>query len=247
MIDIVELRRRLKEQYGDQFELEVAAENTPVLTIIDASFDKLPRDQRVAKVQSLLEEAGLRGGILELYSPEEAVERGISITPPSPQPAPATWEQAVSLVESGQTLHRSSLRKPRRIVFYSYKGGVGRTTAIVHTAFHLARARLRVALVDMDVEAPGLHTVLPHPGNKPITVGLVDYLWERQVRPFNPETGEGLETCLVEGVAPGRTAISYAVEDPVSRTQIQVIPAGCVGTDFVRRLSTLSSQEVLTR
>lgn len=40
--------------------------------------------------------------------------------------------------------------------FYSFKGGLGRTTALVLTGIALARQGRRVALIDFDLEAPGL-------------------------------------------------------------------------------------------
>ena len=42
--------------------------------------------------------------------------------------------------------------------FYSFKGGVGRTMALVNVAVTLARRGRRVLVVDFDVEAPGLDT-----------------------------------------------------------------------------------------
>ncbi|HEX4961749.1 MAG TPA: ParA family protein [Thermoanaerobaculia bacterium] len=42
------------------------------------------------------------------------------------------------------------------ITFYSYKGGVGRTTALVNAAHVLARDGYRVLMVDLDLEAPGM-------------------------------------------------------------------------------------------
>ncbi|WP_371664032.1 FxSxx-COOH system tetratricopeptide repeat protein [Streptomyces sp. NBC_00280] len=46
------------------------------------------------------------------------------------------------------------------ITFYSFKGGTGRTMALVNTAWILASNGLRVLVVDWDLEAPGLHTYL---------------------------------------------------------------------------------------
>lgn len=43
------------------------------------------------------------------------------------------------------------------VSFYSYKGGVGRTVALLNSAWHLAKRGSRVALLDLDLEAPGLH------------------------------------------------------------------------------------------
>ena len=54
-------------------------------------------------------------------------------------------------------------RKPGKIVtFYSYKGGTGRSMALVNVGWILASAGYRVLLVDWDLEAPGLHRYL-HP------------------------------------------------------------------------------------
>ena len=43
-----------------------------------------------------------------------------------------------------------------RVTFYSYKGGVGRTLALLNVATLLARAGRKVVMVDLDLEAPGL-------------------------------------------------------------------------------------------
>jgi MinD-like ATPase involved in chromosome partitioning or flagellar assembly len=56
------------------------------------------------------------------------------------------------------------------ITFYSFKGGVGRTMALVNVAAQLAKMGRKVLLVDFDLEAPGLETFdhlrppRPHPG-----------------------------------------------------------------------------------
>lgn len=248
MNSVQQLRTRFEQRFPGRFQLEVGAEKTALLTIIDESFAEQSPAQRRQAIEPLLTEAGLRIGILELYTPQEALGYGAQVAPP-PTIAPADWDEAIAMLEAGQQLPqaRTRTRKPHRIVFYSYKGGVGRTTALVHTAFHLARSGSRVVVVDMDVEAPGLHTVLPRPDGQAVTHGLVDYLWERQVRPFDPATGDGLETCLV-ALKPGQqTGIAYAVSDPLSRTKVHVIPAGRVGHDFVRRLHTLSYRDVNSR
>jgi cellulose biosynthesis protein BcsQ len=76
----------------------------------------------------------------------------------------------------------------RVITFYSYKGGVGRTMALVAVGAQLARWGRRVLLIDFDLEAPGLDPycvdgTATHPG------GVLDLLtgdavdWRRLVRP----------------------------------------------------------------
>jgi Mrp family chromosome partitioning ATPase/tetratricopeptide (TPR) repeat protein len=44
------------------------------------------------------------------------------------------------------------------VSFYSFKGGVGRTVALLNAAWQLAQRGSTVALLDLDLEAPGLHT-----------------------------------------------------------------------------------------
>ncbi|WP_321882200.1 tyrosine-protein kinase family protein [Paraburkholderia bannensis] len=247
MNTVFDLRNKLDERFPQSYELDVGSQNAAIITVIDNSFHGMSRNDRLEIIRDLVENAGLNLSVAELYTPEEAVERGIQLSRPDAI-APATWDVAVSMLAAGQKAEiLASRKKPRRIVFYSYKGGVGRTTALVHMAFHLARDGERVAIVDLDVEAPGVHKVLPRPDGLPISAGIVDFLWERQVRPFDSDTGDGLTTCLVETGDSRRKSISYVVEDAVSRAQVHVIPAGVVGNEYVRRLYTLSSHDALTR
>ncbi len=51
------------------------------------------------------------------------------------------------------------------VAFYSYKGGVGRTLLVANTALFLAMSGRRVVVLDLDLEAPGLHQKL---GNRDV-------------------------------------------------------------------------------
>jgi len=76
---------------------------------------------------------------------------------------------------------------PPIISFYSFKGGVGRTTAVAAVALLLARARRRVVVLDLDLEAPGVGTLLLGSITPPED-GIVDYLLEMELlgqRPAN--------------------------------------------------------------
>ena len=59
--------------------------------------------------------------------------------------------------------------------FYSFKGGVGRSMALVNVAVELAQRGRRVLAVDFDLEAPGLDTFPSLAPEKP-TPGLVEYV-----------------------------------------------------------------------
>jgi MinD-like ATPase involved in chromosome partitioning or flagellar assembly len=63
---------------------------------------------------------------------------------------------------------------PYWVTFYSYKGGVGRTLALVNGAVLLARSGRNVLLVDFDLEAPGLDS-FSELGLTVGTVGVVEY------------------------------------------------------------------------
>ncbi|RKZ78576.1 MAG: hypothetical protein DRR19_26205 [Candidatus Parabeggiatoa sp. nov. 1] len=75
-----------------------------------------------------------------------------------------------------QSVGSKVLRTPPYIIsFYSFKGGVGRTTAAAMTALKLARQGLRVCMIDLDLEAPGLSYF----AQEKTPAGVIDYLLER--------------------------------------------------------------------
>lgn len=72
---------------------------------------------------------------------------------------------------------RSDTPHPPRFVFYSLKGGVGRSTALLLWGQYLAAQNRTVLLVDLDIEAPGLGTQLLTPEQRP-EFGVLDWLVE---------------------------------------------------------------------
>ncbi len=78
--------------------------------------------------------------------------------------------------------------------FYSFKGGVGRTMALVNTGVELARRGRKVLLVDFDLEAPGLDTfeaIKP----KRTAPGIVDFVTRYLDTGQAPEVEGFLEQC----------------------------------------------------
>lgn len=102
--------------------------------------------------------------------------------------------------------------------FYSYKGGVGRTTLLANVGAALSRDA-RVLLWDLDVEAPGLHhmpqlSIVPPPAR-----GFLDWLadWQRHPTPSAAvaelaylvgQRGVGSEGALYVLPAHGRAGVS---------------------------------------
>jgi hypothetical protein len=64
-----------------------------------------------------------------------------------------------------------------RVVFYSIKGGVGRSTALAATAWSIAQKSKRVLVLDLDLESPGVSTTIL-PKDKRPRFGITDWLVE---------------------------------------------------------------------
>ncbi|HVC59227.1 MAG TPA: hypothetical protein VND19_02540 [Acetobacteraceae bacterium] len=63
---------------------------------------------------------------------------------------------------------------PTRLIFYSVKGGVGRSTALAIAAAEFAARGYNVLVLDLDLEAPGLGALLLPPEDIP-TFGVTDW------------------------------------------------------------------------
>ena len=112
--------------------------------------------------------------------------------------------------------------------FYSFKGGVGRTMAVVNVAVALAMSGKRVLIVDFDLDAPGVDTFdLPKP--KVSVPGIVEY------------TSDYLQT----GAAPD--ALTYIYEAFGIWRQggrLWVMPSGRGDDEYVRKLDRIDWQEL---
>ena len=123
-------------------------------------------------------------------------------------------------------------RTPRVVSFYSFKGGVGRTTALAAVALQLARDKQRVVLLDFDLEAPGLGSIFPPPSQIAPSLGLLDYLIEFPVL--------GTKFPLED--------VFYAYDDQKALQggePIQVGWSGMPGEDYLAKLSRLNLHRLL--
>jgi hypothetical protein len=122
------------------------------------------------------------------------------------------------------------------ITFYSYKGGVGRSLVLANVAHYLARFGQKVVVLDLDLEAPGLHyKLLPQREEGiPASQGLVDYL----------------DTFIARGHVPPHIQ-EYVVPVPLHESivgRIHLIPAGrAPSADYWRKLSRLNLQGLFHR
>ncbi len=71
-------------------------------------------------------------------------------------------------------------KSPPILVFYSFKGGVGRSTTLASFAIQRARAGERVVVIDFDLDAPGVGVLLAaDKSGMTASWGVLDYLLER--------------------------------------------------------------------
>ncbi len=109
----------------------------------------------------------------------------------------------------------------RTVVFFSVKGGVGRSTALAAAAWNMAKKGKTVMVVDMDLESPGLSTSLLPENNQP-NYGLLDWLVEDVV-----DNGDEVLQQIF--------AYSPLADD--SKGRIIVIPAhGRKGGDYISKM-----------
>jgi tetratricopeptide (TPR) repeat protein len=108
------------------------------------------------------------------------------------------------------------------ITFYSYKGGVGRTSALMNSAHRLTQKGKRVFILDFDLEAPGVDAFDPSQTGLP-KPGLVEYI-SRFV-----DSGE---------VAPLEEFV-YDIPSKSAQGAISVMPAGRKDENYQASLSRL--------
>ncbi len=111
-------------------------------------------------------------------------------------------------------------------LFYSFKGGVGRSTALAATALRLAASGERVVVIDADLDAPGVGSLLVDLDGAIAPHGIVDYLLEQPV----------LEA---KGMVPKLDEYYHrsAIRDSGNDREILVFPAGTLGPDFIHKLA----------
>jgi MinD-like ATPase involved in chromosome partitioning or flagellar assembly len=92
-------------------------------------------------------------------STDEALESGIEFDEDllGRQRTWATRSRAAHLSVAPAANDDDQAPRPEVVVFYSFKGGVGRSTALTQAALGLAQRGRRVLLLDGDFEAPSLH------------------------------------------------------------------------------------------
>jgi cellulose biosynthesis protein BcsQ len=114
---------------------------------------------------------------------------------------------------------------PPIVVFYSFKGGLGRSTLLASFAIQRAQAGDRVCVLDLDLDSPGVGALLSaDPEGLIARWGVVDFLLESS---FNLPLGEYYHRC-----------------DRVAGTgEISVFPAGRLDEEYADKLARVDFEE----
>jgi len=200
------LSEKLRHYYGNDIWLP-AGKNDPYKALIDTI--KAERDFASWDDESVLP----RWYILERHIAKQAwTDKNVGEPP---------WKQ--ELVDQGH--------KPAIVSFFSFKGGVGRTSTLVATALTLARNGHRVAIVDLDLEAPGLATIFSSDNSS--NPGVIDYLLENNIKGNDWK----LRTHLIN--------ISEQKLLGDDGQPIQLLSAGTVDKDYLEKLARLDFQNLV--
>lgn len=119
------------------------------------------------------------------------------------------------------------------VTFYSYKGGVGRSLALANIALYLSRFGFNVCLMDLDLEAPGLHYKF-HVKTSDIKKGLLDLI-------YSYAHDEGTSFSMEE--------LSIKIPNaPGAGGEIRLLPAGNIlSPRYWDKLSLLDWRDLLYR
>lgn len=238
----IALKERITKEFvkkpEEWVDLNISTSGLLNLTVVSDYFAEQPFVERKKKLSDILSttDAPIRPGFLSLYTLQEA--KSLQLTRPiaAEYAKVKTWQDLARWAANPQNesalRHRDrSQHRPRTVTFYSYKGGVGRTTALTHVAWILAMRGRKVVAIDLDLEAPGLSTAF----NLMVApkYGIVDYFYERAYLP--------------QGIKPDISVaqIFGEVNIPNATGRLFVVPAGSLSLDYIAKVDDLHATTIL--
>ncbi len=197
------------------------------IRVITSLFEGNPIDEREKKIDRLLEGIDINLGQYpiagyDLLTPQEADEQA-----PEHIQLPL-WSDILMAPEPDHPVQvdEDSPKRPLVVTFYSFKGGVGRSTALGLVAGILATRNRRVVMVDFDLEAPGISILFRSDAENfnREQYGVVDYLYQRYL---NPEQNiPCIENCICQVNLP-------------TRGELFLVPVGEYNENYIHRLAEL--------
>lgn len=196
------------------------------LRVVTSYFDGKSLAEREEEIDSFLENIGCYLGQYpmagyDLLTPQEAADQ-----PPEHIQIPL-WSDVLMAPEPDRpaSLDEDS-SSPLVVTFYSFKGGVGRSTALGLVAGILATRNRRVVMVDFDLEAPGISVLFQ---NDLETIneeqyGVLDYLHQRYLTP--DQNIPTIDNCICQ--------VNLG-----TRGELFLVPAGEYNENYIHRLADL--------
>lgn len=223
--EISRVERALREALGDQVRVTADPFVGIRVAVISGVFTGLTPRARREHIQALVPEADIVR--YELLTPAEAefVEKEELGAAPEPTELPL-WPEALANGRADEITVRfpsegyGTLSTPVISTFYSLRGGVGRSTALAHAALIIAGQGLTVLCIDMDLEAPGLASLLDVEDRVVEGMGVVPLLAAAEM---SGEIG----------------ALDEHVLRVTEDAGLFLLPAGCPGAEYARLLSHL--------
>lgn len=168
-------------------------------------------------------------GFMNLYTPEEAEMLNIKKTNKITE-GNFTFASVIEENINGEKYNskKSDAKKGKIISFYSYKGGVGRTIALIQTAYLLADKGKKVAIIDLDIEAPSFKNIFKQSIRS--KEGLVNYLYKKMYDIKNDEPLYNLK--MVTKLNIGTSG------------EVYVVPAGELDLEYVKMLEGLKEKRI---
>lgn len=151
----------------------------------------------------------------------------------------------------GKPKKRAVTQEPTPIVtFYSYKGGVGRSMAVLNVASLIASRGFRVLIIDFDLEAPGLSHLIgkeaipekgksarKSPSKQILKPGVVELLSDAVLRGPESDLLSKPFTQIAE-----KYTFSYSPPEGLkqhSGAKLSIMPAGLLDEEYSARLDQL--------
>lgn len=241
MINFTALPQRIEEHLihdlrTEDPEAQVKIKRTSLgwlnIRVITSSFEDKSLDEREQKIDKLLEGINTNLGQYpiagyDLLTPQEATEQFLEyIQLPLP-----LWSDMLMAPEPDKPaiLDEDKPKSPQIVTFYSFKGGVGRSTALGLVAGILATRNCRVVMVDFDLEAPGISILFRSDaenfdGEK---YGVLDYLHQRYLTP--EQNIPSIESCISQVNLP-------------ARGELFLVTSGEYDENYIHRLADLNRQ-----
>jgi len=232
------LRKSIETHYIQNPEQEwfgviISTNGNLNLTLVSTRFAGMSVQERRDHIIKLLHENDIfiRVGFLSLFTPEQARKMGISKQPQREEEFYdwqdlAIWAANVDF-EGAPPIRQS--RKPQTVAFYSFKSGVGCTTALIHVAMNLVMRGSKVVVVDLDLKTPGLAAEInlnPLP-----QYGVVDYFYHHANLPEDVKPEIFLSDILGE--------ISI-----MNDGQLFVVPTGKLSFDYMAMVDDLHANSI---